>query len=249
MSLLLKSAFYFFLISLLIACSVQPVTNQEVNVTYPKPVLLQSDNADQKLMKYWWNARFKFIWNEKGNTVNFSDNLFIAHQVILPVLNDYSDGIKLWRFHRRAADDAGGHQFSFVFYSSVETAGHVFQKIDSNSLLNELLEAGILEQIKLDNIFKPRRQNIEDTSDKKWSVAIQKSWPYYIMGVSTLWLDLIVQEIQESKLDTSQSIQAQKAQYQLINEQITLQWKEQGKHAFFHHINAIFGYEPLNVRF
>ncbi|MCK5648037.1 MAG: hypothetical protein KAI22_04085 [Gammaproteobacteria bacterium] len=249
MPLLIKFTLYSVLIFFLISCSVQPVSNPAHQISFPKPVLSTSSITAQELSKYWWYARFKFVWSEKAETVNFSDNLFIAHQVIIPVLDAHHDDIQLWRFHRRAADDNAGHQFSFIFYATQQTAGTIFQQIENNSLVKQLLNEDILERIRLDDITQPKRQNIADTSDRNWSYAIQKSWPYYIMGVSTLWLDLLNQEITKSQLDTSQAIHLQRVHYKDINEQITRQWKEQGNHAFFHHISAIFGYESLEIRF
>lgn len=249
MPLLIKFTLHLSLIFFLISCSVKPVSNPAPQISFPKPVLSSVSATDQKLLKYWWYARFKFVWSEKADTVDFSDNLFIAHQIIIPILDTHHDDIQLWRFHRRAADDNAGHQFSFIFYATQQTAGSIFQQIEKNALLKQLLNEGILERIRIDDITQPKRQKIEDTSDKNWSYAIQKSWPYYIMGVSTLWLDLLNQEITKSQLDTSQPIQLQRAQYKYINAQITKQWQEQGNHAFFHHISAIFGYEPLELRF
>ena len=249
MPLFIKILISLVLIIFLTSCAVQSVSNTDDKISFPKNTLSASSQSETKTAKYWWYARFKFVWPEKASTINFSDDLFIAHQVIIPVFDMYSDSIKLWRFHRRAARDDTGHQFSFIFYTTRKTAGNIFQLIEKNALLKQLLKENILEQVSLDNVTKPRRQKIEDTSDKNWSISIQKSWPYYIMGVSTLWLDLLNQEIKKSKLDTSKSIQLQQAQYEKINEQLTRQWKEQGKHAFFHHISAIFGYEPLELRF
>ena len=69
------------------------------------------------------------------------------------------------------------------------------------------------------------------------------------MGVSILWLDLLNQEANEEQLDPSATINTQLQHYKRINEQLTRHWKTQGRHAFFHHISGIFGYEPLEIRF
>ena len=253
MSLIIKftrhSILYLVLIFLLTSCSVQSVTTSDHATSFPKTDLSRSSNTESKTSKYWWYAKFKFVWSKQKKTINFADNLIVAHQIIAPLLATHQDSINLWRFHRRAALDDAGHQFSFIFYATQETAGTIFKTIEDNVVSKTLLKENILEKLKLDDIAQAKHPNIEDTSDKNWSQAIQKSWPYYIMGVSILWLDLVNQEIIVSKLDTSQSIQLQRVQYKQINEQITRQWKEQGKHAFFHHISAIFGYEPLEIRF
>ncbi|MCP3851376.1 MAG: hypothetical protein GY694_14200 [Gammaproteobacteria bacterium] len=239
-----------FLCFLLFSCALQTDKHPESAISFPKNTLL---NGETPSFNYWWYARFKFVMPDDEQIFSFSDNLFIAHQVIMPVLRKQSDNIRLWRFHRRAANDTAGHQFSFIFYSSQDTAQKIFKLIESNPLPERLIKENILQNVFLDNVMKPRRPEIEDTSDKNWTLAIQKSWPYYIMGVSTLWLDLLNQELQEIQIKTVElsklSIKEQQDQYARINAELTRQWKEQGKHAYFHHINAIFGYEPLEIRF
>lgn len=195
---------------------------------------------------YWWKVRFKMIWQEE---LDFSNNLIIAHQIINPVLVENQDNIKLWRFHRRAAKDSAGHQFSFIFYATQKNADKIFKEIISNPLTAQLTNEKIIEKVLFDEPGKPKRPSIEDTSDKNWSVAIQKSWPYYIMGVSILWLDLLNQEVIQEELNISRTIKFQQEQYKKINKKITQHWKSQGKHAFFHHISGIFGYEPLEIRY
>lgn len=233
-------------ILLLFACSVpQPVVEPVTEHQIPLPQSI----AEAKQNHYWWYARFKFIWDENSETVDFSKNLIIAHQLINPVLRDNNENIELWRFHRRAARDKAGHQFSFIFYATPETARQVFAQIENHSLISKLIEHHILEQIKLDNPDIPKRPHIEDTSDKSWSKNLQQSWPYYIMGISVMWLDLLNREIDENKLASHPSIPAQMEYYQSVNAVLTRLWKEQGKHAFYHHINAIFGYEPMEIRF
>lgn len=228
-------------------CSVHPVNTGISDYQILPPETLSGSVVESP--HYWWYARFKMVWQEELDSLDFSSNLIIAHQIINPVLEKHHKDIKLWRFHRRAAKDPAGHQFSFIFYSTPENARKIFQQINSNPLSAQLINEKIIEKIRLDDPDNPKHPGIEDTSDKDWSIAIQKSWPYYIMGVSILWLDLLNQETIQGKLETSKSIKSQQVQYKQINEKITQQWKLQGKHAFFHHISGIFGYEPLEVRY
>ena len=93
------------------------------------------------------------------------------------------------------------------------------------------------------------RPNLEDTSDRTWSLPIQKSWPFYIMGVSEMWLNLIREVAGQvpsggppSNLDDALGF------YRQVNASIEQMWRDEGQHAFLHHLNAIFGYEPLMVR-
>ncbi len=65
------------------------------------------------------------------------------------------------------------------------------------------------------------------------------------MGVSATWLQLINQQINEtlSNLDLDKLL----LKYRDINKKINQIWYKEGQHAFFHHLNALFGYEPLRI--
>ena len=67
------------------------------------------------------------------------------------------------------------------------------------------------------------------------------------MGVSAMWLSLINQVAAESAF-TGDGGADLIAEYRKINEKITLIWRNEAKHALFHHLNALFGYEPLNLQ-
>ena len=66
------------------------------------------------------------------------------------------------------------------------------------------------------------------------------------MGVSQMWLNLIA-DVAADKMagDPPSSLQEIEEFYQRVNERVTELWEMEGRHAFMHHLNAIFGYEPL----
>jgi hypothetical protein len=198
---------------------------------------------------YWWYARFKMPWPEADSTPKFSNDLIIVNEVIAPVLAVHTDDIKLWRFHRRAKRDAAGHQFSFIFYGPVETAREIFKQITGNPLLAELIDSEILLEVKLDDPGKPGKKEIADTSDPSWPSSLQNSWPYFIMGVSVMYMDLVQQELDQDRLKHISLATARLNEYQAANNRVTLLWKEQGSHALFHHISGIFAYETVEVQF
>jgi hypothetical protein len=197
---------------------------------------------------YWWYARFEMDWGEERRA-DFSQNLIIAHEVVAPLLLRYSDEIELWRFHRRAAHDVAGHQFSFIFYASPEAARAIFDAISASALVDELLDSGDLVALKLDDPGRPQRSSIAGTSDSSWPRRVQNSWPYFIMGVSLMWLDLLEQTVDREALGALTDIPGRLEYYRKVHEDITALWKEVGRHALFHHINAIYGYEPLELVF
>ena len=193
----------------------------------------------------WWYARFRLNWPPQAEPRWYLD-LLIAREVVAPVLKQHRVDIDLWRFHRRANRDNAGHQFSFIFYASPQTAGDIFTALEASDLLAHMRTAGIVEKIVFDDPQKILRPRIGDTSDKKWPASIQNTWPYYIMGVSRMWLNL-VDELASARENTrTASTLAEKLQlYENVSTAVTSLWQRQGQHAFLHHLNAIFGYEPL----
>ncbi len=189
----------------------------------------------------WWYARFRLNWPADTQPVWYPD-LLIAHQVISPLLKQYQNDILLWRFHRRAARDLGGRQFSFIFYSSAATAAKIFAVIDADGHIKALKSGGTIDRVVYDRPADVNRPNIEDTSDRNWPLAIQKSWPYYIMGASRMWLDLIAEVASQNLSDPPPSTLPEiEAFYQRVDKEVTDLWQQQGRHAFMHHLNAIFG--------
>ena len=228
--------FIFFLFVLTGCSSLGPVQTQEMRPVQPE--ILDSGNG-------WWYARFRMNWPPDTEPVWYPD-LYIAHRIVLPVLKAHRNDIHLWRFHRRAARDGAGRQFSFIFYSTPRTARNVFQTLQSNLIADHMKNSGVIDDVVYDEPVELIRPDIEDTSDKNWPVSIQKAWPYYIMGVSQMWLELIVQ-IADNKMKTNSfaSIREMEMFYRQIDETMTNLWQKQGRHAFMHHLNALFGYKPL----
>ena len=195
---------------------------------------------------YWWRCQFKITWPENSN-IDWGMDLLLAHAVISPVLQDHYRDISYWRFHRRAARDGAGHQFSFIFYSKPETAASLYRDIQQSSILQQTLEAGLVENVITGDPENPELPNIEDTSDPAWPLDLQKNWPSFIMGVSSLWLGLINESIEGSP-DEIADINLLLAKYREVDDEVTLTWRNEGQHALLHHLNAIFGYNPLFVR-
>jgi hypothetical protein len=193
----------------------------------------------------WWYARFQVEWPENEDPKWHTD-LILAHKVLSPVIAQYRETIELWRFHRRAVRDTAGHQFAFIFYASPQTAAQVFDQLKSAPFLEEMRAGGILQQDRYDDTGFIARPHLEDTSDRRWSLPVQRSWPHYIMGVSEMWLHMIQEIVELTSSEVKpQSLQDHLAFYKKVEESITEAWEKEGHHAYLHHLNAIFGYEPL----
>ncbi len=212
--------------------SLAPVKKPEINDKYIKGC-------------NWWYVRFRLNWPEDEKPHWYLDPL-IAHRIITPVLERYDGQIQLWRFHRRAARDSSGHQFSFIFYASVKTAVDIYSDLQADELLEELVSETIITRVIYDDLSHANRTDIADTSDPSWSPTVQNSWPHYIMGASRMWLGLIGETVESTEIENSPAtIEEMQIFYSGVNESITEVWRNKGRHAFLHHLNALFGYEPL----
>ena len=122
----------------------------------------------------------------------------VADLVIEPVIGEYASALALWRFHRRAVPDAGGHAFSFIFYTDRQTSEQVFATIAQSPALARLIRHGLIEKYEKDLENENRPNDPGATSDGHWSPPLQEVWPAYIMGASVMWLGLINQYIDAS---------------------------------------------------
>lgn len=197
--------------------------------------------------RYWWYARFKITWPE-GEAVNSAVSLLLAREVIAPVLDKHARALPRWRFHRRAIRDPGGHRFSFIFYSDPATAERIFKTLRANPVLKQALSANLIESLKFDDPERPSRPDPGDTSDPRWPATLQAHWPAYIMGASALWLGLIEDQIEAGPPPAGADIETRLAAYRRAEQAIDAIWYRDGQHALFHHLNAIFGYEPMLIR-
>lgn len=197
--------------------------------------------------RFWWRVRFKLVWPE-GQQPDFSRHLLIAEQLYLPAIKRHEDRLALWRFHRRAARDGAGNQFSLIFLADEPTAAAINEQISSDPLTVWLLQQNMIEKTLFNRQTKEELGRLEQTSDPVWPPEIQRSWPYFIMGASQTWLLLIQALSAEQPLDGKVSYQQLLAHYRDVDARLTAQWREYGQHAYLHHLSAIFGYEPILLR-
>ena len=196
---------------------------------------------------YWWYLRFRVEWPE-GKPPAWHTDLMLADRVVRPVLERRQADIALWRFHRRAARDGAGHQFSFIFYASPATARGVFEDVGASPALGLAQAAGRVTAVLQDDPLHPSRPAPADTSDPAWSAALRSAWPDYLMGASRMWLALVSQHA-DPPPESPASFTEVDAAYRRADAAVTAVWHDEGRHAFLHHLNALFGYEPLQMRF
>jgi hypothetical protein len=197
--------------------------------------------------KGWWAVRFQMHWPEDTSPAWHMDTL-IAHRVIAPVLARYREQIELWRFHRRAARDSAGHQFSFIFYADVVSARLITGELSDDALAAALLNSGSVRRISSDVTHSVTRPELADTSDPAWSPAVRQAWPFFIDGASRSWLELIEQTAPTGRpAGADMTVSALQEHYRAIDKQVQQAWETEGQRAFLHHLNAIFGYAPVVV--
>ncbi len=189
----------------------------------------------------WWSARFRITWPE-DNEPDWSIDTIIAARIISPLLSKYENDIKLWRFHRRAARGPGGHRFSFIFFSTSATAQALYREIEGDDTTARLRRDLIVERLLFDNTEKVAKPEVEATSDKAWSIQVQRNWPHFIMGSSRMWLELV--RYQAAMQPENQDLYMK---YRKVQEEVSEIWRTEASHAFFHHLNALFGYKPVII--
>ena len=227
-------------LSVIFGCSAREPQNHNLPQANLPPAYKKTED------NFWWRCQFKIVWPE-NRRLNWEMDLLLAHSVISPVLENHSEDISYWRFHRRAARDSAGHQFSFIFFSKPETAASVYREIQRSSVLQQALEMNLVEKVIAGDPRSPKSPNIQDTSDRNWPIDIQKTWPSFIMGVSSLWLGLINESFQIVPQEST-DIDLLLDKYREVDVKITEMWRNEGQHALLHHLSAVFGYNPLFVR-
>jgi len=195
----------------------------------------------------WWQLRFRLTWPE-GEQADLSRHLLIAEQILLPVISEHEDQLSLWRFHRRAARDGAGNQFSLIVFTDAATAGKIEREVQDNPLTQWLQERSMIEKIAINKRSPEELGKLEETSDKNWPPEIQRSWPYFIMGASQTWLMLVQEISREQALAGNIDYHQLLEHYRIVDSKLNVQWRDYGQHAYLHHLNAVFGYQPVRIR-
>jgi len=196
-------------------------------------------------MKIWHKYYFRMNWPDNENPKWWLD-LFVVDNLFREILSIHRDKIDLWRFHRRAKKDNAGHELTLYCYMTKEDSVLINDYIQKSRTLKILKNNEYLREY----FYEENGKNIDDSSEKNWSFEIQKSWPYFIEGVSEMLLEMI--NVIRVPVAVSLGLHPPFEEpndierlYIKVNERLTILWQNEGSYAFFHHINALFGYVPL----
>lgn len=234
---------YLALVSLLLAACAPALQVAPSAPFEPHAAVIGAEQPD----RYWWQLRFRLAWPE-DEAPDFSQHLLIAEQLLLPVLVENQAQLPLWRFHRRAGRGDAGNQFSLIFYSDEATADRINQQVQADALTQWLLHHKMIEKVRFAQRSPAELGRLELTSDPEWPLDIQRSWPYFIMGASQTWILLVQQISRQEALAGDVNYPALLQHYRNVDARLNKQWQSYGQHAYLHHLSAIFGYQPLQIR-
>jgi hypothetical protein len=201
--------------------------------------LVPTDEAQETEDLSWHSCRFAVHWPEKEPPAMHVD-LFLARDIVKPVLESHGPRIPLWRFHRRAVRDAAGHRFSFIYFTDPRTQASLVYDLQNSVAFKQAGSHNIIDSLSCSDVDYWAGSDIGATADPRWSEPVRDNWPHYIMGVSKLWLGLI----DDLATDSSKhgSLAETLDHYRHVDNTLIGIWHEQGEHAFLHHMDAIFGY-------
>lgn len=225
----------------LAACSPAVWTAPDAGGTAPASIKVDTSGTA------WWKIYFRIARGESEEPAWHIDSL-LADRVLAPIIAGAENRIALWRFHRRAAWDDAGHRLSLIFYSDRDTARALNNEVEKSQMVALLREEGLLVETALADLSAPAAVGLGEAADPSWPDTVQRSWPWFIMGVSQSWLGLIREVKKTRPLAEDASIGELIAYYRGIHEEVSALWREHGQHAYLHHLNALFGYQPLIIR-
>ncbi|MEM1112587.1 MAG: hypothetical protein AAGI11_11825 [Pseudomonadota bacterium] len=213
--------------------------------TYP-PLAGSNSQIDLQGLS-WWGVRFKMHW-PADEPPDLSGHLLLAEQVLQPVILEHEADLQLWRFHRRARRDGAGNQFSLIFLADDQTAKRIDADLRLGALTQRLENAGMLDRVRFEQLSPEAATRLDDTSDPSWPESMQRSWPWFIMGASQAWLIQLQSISQEQGLSASMDYAALTDHYAAVAARMNEQWRSNARHAYFHHLSAIYGYQPVQLR-
>lgn len=205
--------------------------------------------------KGWHAVRFKIEIldnsHEYASFLNQPDSpihSLIANEILCPAIQRYGengDKIYPWRFHRLFWVQKRQHHFTFRFCADTDSqiSEEINKVIKSHSVYIEMNELGLLEG------FDSSKKG-PDGEPELWSEEINKCWPHFICGVSRAWLELIktFEKSEKKKGTQPRNFKEMLIFYTNINDSIKDQWLTFGQHSMLHHLNAVFGYNPINLK-
>ena len=83
-------------------------------------------------------------------------------------------------------------------------------------------DTGALRGVIPAGVERNDRPKVGDTSDPKWSPVMKDNWPYYIMGVSRMWLGMIDQVSRNIGIEDQAMCDQLLDHYQKVNDRVPI---------------------------
>jgi|GEM_PF-5949990 len=206
-------------------------------------------------MNHWYRVTILISENTKSMYRAFGlfkEDSLIHYILAVEVFSKYVDMVELWRFSRYKYEYDDDVVMKFKFYTDETAFEYIKEKILYDKIVNKLKKEKLIKI----NIEKATESNDKVGSDRdnNWGYSVSESWPYFINGLSRMWLEMIKAEkekyLRENYVDFDIdviSLSKLFSIYNKIKDGVVYEWIKLGSHAVYHHANAVFGY--YSVRF
>jgi len=199
-------------------------------------------------MKKWINLRIKFTGGIGEYSKRSWLDLFVIDKVYRHLNKKYKYDYIANRFHRRSADDADGHQVSFLYFIDEDMISKIKRSFKNNATMKLLKQEGYVDHI---SFIEGDRINIKDTSDPNWLSITQSAFVVYIMSVCDMIM-VMLETLRDGYEITDKinykDIDDIKKYYKYADSVLGYYLGRDGCHAYLHHLRAVFGYHPIPVR-
>ncbi len=192
-------------------------------------------------MNHW--IQYKFRFNDDPDSPDWWMDLFLIDTAFRDIIEKHKP--ELWRFHRRSGKDSVGHQLSLLVYTDKKISEKIHSELSNHNAV-AILANDIHPKIK-SFIYEEMEPGIEKTSDVNWTMSLQKSWPYFACGACQMILGLFPDP--PEYWDNQKKIFFTSQHYEGVDKVPMKEFfSDNASHAFIHHLSALFGYAPINLR-
>jgi hypothetical protein len=198
-----------------------------------------------------WHT-FSFEIDDNGGKAHAKESdLAIIDLCLRRVIDKYQDKLTLWRFHRRWTP--GAQRLHLHAFTTRDTASEIKAFIQTSAVVKSFRAIGFLkvdpvwdEETILDiELITTRRGK----SDSNWPDEFQECWPDFAQGCSQSLAVLIRQYSNTPEADLERMKPDELAgHHRQVEALLMARWDKWGSHAFFHHVHALFGYEPMTIK-
>jgi len=144
-------------------------------------------NVIRDAAQRWHSFTFQIARTKNGETQWWVD-IFILDRILRDILEAEQAEVSLWRIHRRG--EGGGHEQEFTLECRTykEAADRIDKRIRENAGYTFLDSHKLMKYVRPKPVAKP-----DGLSETNWPAELKKAWPYYIHGVSKMFLEFAEQ--------------------------------------------------------